>query len=214
MQSVLEAGKLVKYGGDICGKTEKDFEVNRKKKKEWNTTARRAKMFKRIQERPERLISNYAVMLTNLGAIDTESKIKHGIAKLFGNPSMSCVTLFTKECTRRRSLEEGMFYLLKSFFLIIILDESELEEQPCEMDITFSDLNSVTRSMDDSYQLENNELKEKIKKLELEVKDLQEREKRVEPLVKLYERVKEVKNGSGQMIINPNLTRLNIILER
>ena len=82
------------------------------------------------------------------------------------------------------------------------------------MDITFTDMTTVTRSMDDSFQSENEQLKEEIKRLKLKVERLEEEKKRVEPLVKLYERVKEVKNGSGQMIINPNLTRLNIVLER
>ena len=82
------------------------------------------------------------------------------------------------------------------------------------MDITFTDMTTVTRSMDDSFQSEIEQLKDEIKKLKLKVERLEEEKKRVEPLVKLYERVKEVKNGSGQMIINPNLTRLNIVLER
>ena len=82
------------------------------------------------------------------------------------------------------------------------------------MNITWSELTNVTRSMDNSFQSENELLKEEVKELKLKVERLEEEKKRVEPLVKLYERVKEVKNGSGQMIINPNLTRLNIVLER
>ena len=172
-------------------------------------------MLKKIQEKPEKFISNYRIMVNELGPKETERVIKLAISNMFLKPTQNQLTLFEKDCSKRKSAElEGNCILELRKLKYLFLDESESEEQESELDITLSELTTVTRSMDDSFQSENELLKEEIKKLKLKVERLEEEKKRVEPLVKLYERVKEVKNGSGQMIINPNLTRLNIVLER
>ena len=200
MKVVMSIEKLVMHGDGICGNMETG-DINQKRKKaKWNTDSRRRNMFKKVKECPEKFISNYRWMKNELGAIEIDERIRDGIKQLFGCSKRQTVVIFEKEPGRRQSIDGETL--------------NESEEQPCEMDITFSELSTVTRSMDDSFQHENEELKAQIKKLEQKVKDLEEKEKRVEPLVKLYERVKEVKNRTGHMIINPNLNRLNIILER
>ena len=101
----MEAQKLVKYAGDICGKTESNFEANRRRKKEWNTGARRGRMFKKIQEKPEKFISNYRIMVDELGPVETERLIKMAIHNMFADPSRSKATLFEKDCSKRKSAE-------------------------------------------------------------------------------------------------------------
>ena len=105
MKCTMEVQKLVKYAGDICGKTEKDFDANRRKNKQWNTGARRERLFKKIQEKPGKFISNYGIMVNELGPIETESAIKLAIRKIFGKLSRSQATLFEKDCTKRKSAE-------------------------------------------------------------------------------------------------------------
>ena len=105
MKCTLDAQKLVKFGDGICGKTEKDFDVNRRKKKAWNTDARRQKMMKKIQEKPEKFISNFGIMKSHLGATERDRLIKHGIHVMFQKPGMSTTTLFEKDCSKRKSAE-------------------------------------------------------------------------------------------------------------
>ena len=87
--------------------------------------------------------------------------------------------------------------------------------------ITFTELNTVTRSMNDSlesqkeeWQTEKEKLLEKIKRLELRIEKYEEKEKRCAPLLNMYKRDKVVKNGSGAYQINSEVNRLSIILER
>ena len=111
MKCIIEAQKLVKYAGEICGKTEGDFDANRRKKKQWNTGARRERMLKKIQEKPEKFISNYGIMANELGPIETERAIKLAIKNIFGDPSRSRATLFEKDCSKRKSAElKGNFH--------------------------------------------------------------------------------------------------------
>ena len=106
MECILEAQKLDKFGDGVCGK---DFEKDRRRKN-FNTASRREKMFKKVQERPEKFITNYAIMVTNLGIRETEVVIKQGISNIFRLPLCTQVTLFSKDCTRRRSVEsKGTF---------------------------------------------------------------------------------------------------------
>ena len=96
------------------------------------------------------------------------------------------------------------------------------EESESEFgNITFSELNTVTRSMNDSlesqkedWEKEKEQLLEKIKRLELRIEKFEEKEKRCAPLLNMYKREKVVKNGSGAYQINPEVNRLSIILER
>ena len=96
------------------------------------------------------------------------------------------------------------------------------EESESEFgNITFTELNTVTRSMNDGlesqkedWEKEKEQLLEKIKRLELRIEKFEEKEKRCAPLLNMYKREKVVKNGSGAYQINPEVNRLSIILER
>ena len=105
MKCILEAQKLVRFGDGICGKTEKDFDANRRKKKDWNTEARRRRMMKKIQEKPEKFISNFGFMKTHLGPKETDRAIMDGIKDIFKKAGMSTTTLFEKDCSKRKSAE-------------------------------------------------------------------------------------------------------------
>ena len=105
MKCILEAQKLVKFAGEICGKTETDFDANRRKKKAWNTGPRRERMFKKIQQTPEKFITYYGIMVNELGPMETERVIKLAIHTLFHDPTRSKATLFEKDCTKRKSAE-------------------------------------------------------------------------------------------------------------
>ena len=110
MECILEAYKLEKFGDGVCGK---NFETDRRKKK-FNTASRRERMFRKIQEKPEKFVTNYAIMVNNLGIRETETKIKNGIKDIFRFPTCSKVTLFSKDSTRRRSLESKGKFLLSN----------------------------------------------------------------------------------------------------
>ena len=82
-------------------------------------------------------------------------------------------------------------------------------------------MHTVTRSMDDSLQTERDqweteraELKEKIAELEAKLKKYEEKDHRTAPLLNLYRREKKVKNGVGISVINPEINRISIVLER
>ena len=85
------------------------------------------------------------------------------------------------------------------------------------MDISFT--SSVTRSaaLDqerDQWEIERNALLAEIAELKAKVSKYEEKEHRTAPLLNLYRRELQVKNGSGAYIINPEVNRLSIVLER
>ena len=107
--------------------------------------------------------------------------------------------------------------------MIILENQEEMDEETESTfgDITFTELNTVTRSMNDSlesqkedWEIEKDNLLIKIRELEHRIQKYEEKEKRCAPLLNLYKRKKVVKNGSGAYQINPEVNRLSIILER
>ena len=93
-------------------------------------------------------------------------------------------------------------------------EEMEEEETESTLDITMTELNTVTRSMYESLETEKESLLEKMKELERRIQKYEEKEKRCAPLLNMYKREKIVKNGSGAYQINAEVNRLSIILER
>ena len=89
------------------------------------------------------------------------------------------------------------------------------------MDITFTEMQTVTRSMDDSHQsekdqweAERSELLSQIDELKSKLKKYEEKDHRTAPLLNLYRREKKVKNGVGVSVINPEINRISIVLQR
>ena len=100
------------------------------------------------------------------------------------------------------------------------METNEVETESSFGDITFTELNTVTRSMNDSlesqkedWELEKDNLLIKIRELEDRIQKYEAKERRCAPLLNLYKREKVVKNGSGAYQINPEVNRLSIILE-
>ena len=101
------------------------------------------------------------------------------------------------------------------------METNEVETESSFGDITFTELNTVTRSLNDSlesqkedWELEKDNLLIKIRELEDRIQKYEAKERRCAPLLNLYKREKVVKNGSGAYQINPEVNRLSIILER
>ena len=99
-------------------------------------------------------------------------------------------------------------------------DESECETEG-ESNITFSELETVTRSVGEEYRTEREqwdveraELKEKIAELEAKIKKFEEKEHRTAPLLTMYRRQKKVKNGVGITTIGDEVKRISIVLQR
>ena len=100
MKAILCVEKIVLNGSDIVG----NGDINDLRKlKNWNTSARRAKMLDRIKMKPERFITNYQWMLNQLGEKDTVKAVKQAISQLFNSRTRSQVILFEKETGNRRS---------------------------------------------------------------------------------------------------------------
>ena len=101
------------------------------------------------------------------------------------------------------------------------METNEVETESSFGDITFTELNTVTRSMNDSlesqkedWELEKDNLLIKIRELEDRIQKYEAKERRCAPLLNMYKREMVVKNGSGAYQINPEVNRLSIILER
>ena len=221
MKAIMCVEKIVKHGSDIVGN---GCINDLRKLKNWNTKARRQRMFEKVKKGPERFISNYNWMLNEIGEKESHKAIKAAICKLFTRPTLSQVSVFEKETGNRRSSDPKGKDCHKNNFLIIIIELQDDMEEESESEfgnITFSELNTVTRSMNDSlesqkedWEKEKEQLLEKIKRLELRIEKFEEKEKRCAPLLNMYKREKVVKNGSGAYQINPEVNRLSIILER
>ena len=114
MKAIMCVDKIVLNGSDIVGNG--DINDLRKKKK-WNTSARREKMLDRIKMKPERFITNYQWMFNELGEKETVKAVKAAICKMFNSPTRSQVILFEKETGNRRSSDKkGMILSLKMSF--------------------------------------------------------------------------------------------------
>ena len=99
-------------------------------------------------------------------------------------------------------------------------DVSEGETEG-ESNITFSELETVTRSVGEEYRTEREqwdveraELKEKIAELEAKIKKYEEKDHRTAPLLNMYRRQKKVKNGVGITTIGDEVKRISIVLQR
>jgi len=82
-----------------------------------------------------------------------------------------------------------------------------------------SELTTVTRSMNDSIQSEKEQWENERIELRTEIDDLKaqlakykEKDHRTAPLLNLYRRELQVKNGSGAYVINPEVNRLSVVL--
>ena len=224
MKAIMCIEKIVLNGSDVVGNGEIN---NLRKIKGWNSKARRERMFEKVKLGPERFVSNYQWMLNQIGEKDSHKAIKAAICKLFNSPTKSQITLFEKDtCNRRSNDPKGKHFNKYNYFKIISenQEKEDLDEEESESafgNITFTELNTVTRSMNASlesqkedWETEKEKLLEKIKKLELRIEKFEEKEKRCAPLLNMYKREKVVKNGSGAYQINPEVNRLSIILER
>ena len=100
--------------------------------------------------------------------------------------------------------------------MIILVNQEEMDDEETEstLDLTLTELTTVTRSMNESLETDKETLLDKIKELECRIKKYEEKEKRCAPLLNMYKREKIVKNGSGAYQINAEVNRLSIILER
>ena len=114
MKAIMCVEKIVKHGSDIVG----NGNINDlRKQKNWNSKARRQRMFEKVKMGPERFISNYNWMLNEIGEKDSHKAIKAAICKLFSRPTLSQVTVFEKETGNRRSSDKkGMSLSFKICF--------------------------------------------------------------------------------------------------
>ena len=102
MKAIMSIEKFVMYGSEVVGNG--DINENRRRKS-WNTRARRQRMLKKVNERPEKYVTNYKWMLNELGEKATQTKMADAISQLFSKPTRQFVTLLEKECERRHSHE-------------------------------------------------------------------------------------------------------------
>ena len=100
MKCVMSIEKLVLYGEGVTGPADIDYS---RKQKKWNTKSRRARMLEKVKNKPERFVSNYQWMVNELGEQESQTKMKDGISKLFGDWTRSEAILFEKETGKRRS---------------------------------------------------------------------------------------------------------------
>ena len=215
MKSIMTIEKLVEFGDGICGKGD----INRLRKlKKWNTGSRREKMFAKVKAQPEKFITNYGWMLVELGAIATSTKIKEAIATLFNHHTRTQFVLFEKETGRRHSMEGNFVTINYKMRNNIVLVESPEEETESMMDMSFtSSITTRSESQErdrDQWEVERNELLVEISELKAELAKYKEKDHRTAPLLNLYRRELQVKNGSGAYIINPEVNRLSVVLAR
>ena len=97
--------KLVLHGDGICGNMDTgDINAKRRNKK-WNTASRREKMLQKVNQKPEKFISNYRWMKHELGALEIQNCIRDGIDQLFRSHQRQTVVIFEKEPSRRSSID-------------------------------------------------------------------------------------------------------------
>ena len=207
--------KLVNFGDGICGKGD----INRSRKlKNWNTGSRREKMFVKVKAQPEKFITNYGWMLNELGAIATSTKIKEAIATLFNHHTRTQFVLFEKETGRRRSMEGNLTTINYKMRTNIVLVESPEEETESMMDVSFTSSVTTRSEVQETeraqWEIERSELKAEIAELKAEIAKYKEKDHRTAPLLNLYRRELQVKNGSGSYIINAEVNRLSVVLAR
>ena len=104
---------------------------------------------------------------------------------------------------------------------IIVLVESPEEETETMMDMSLdmSTSSVTTRSESqekerDQWEAERMELLNEISDLKAEIAKYKEKDHRTAPLLNLYRRELQVKNGSGSYIINAEVNRLSVVLAR
>ena len=218
MKCIMTVEKLVNFGDGICG----NGDINRQRKlKNWNTRSRREKMFAKVQAQPEKFITNYEWMLVELGAIATSTKIKEAIATLFNHHTRTQFVLFEKETGRRRSMEGNFIRIHHKMRTYIVIVESPEEETETMMDMSLdmSTSSVTTRSEVQEndrvqWEIERSELKAEIAELKAEIAKYKEKDHRTAPLLNLYRREKKVKNGVGISVVNPEINRISIVLQR
>ena len=106
--------------------------------------------------------------------------------------------------------------------MLLESQEEEMEDESATFgDITMSEMTTVTRSMNDSIQSEKEqweaeriELRTEIADLKAQLAKYKEKDHRTAPLLNLYRRELQVKNGSGAYVINPEVNRLSVVLAR